>query len=180
MRLGQGGNDSKSDSFTRKDVCCIHLCVLRKRPLIWVMQLRDIFTIHPNTACHTHDLLECPCETGSSGSTQTTNLWGDTDESAFDGDNGDDEKEMGFVSASTMDPARFEKMDQDVSSTLFAFFISSLMMIEFPPVVYQAEEGAARRPRKVEARPLPTAAHRSRTDPGRDPPQARVCAADGC
>ena len=27
----------------------------------WV-QLRDIFTIHPGTACHSHDLLDCPCD----------------------------------------------------------------------------------------------------------------------
>lgn len=26
------------------------------------MQLRDIFTIHPGTACHSHDLLDCPCD----------------------------------------------------------------------------------------------------------------------
>ncbi|KAF9484481.1 hypothetical protein BDN70DRAFT_872506 [Pholiota conissans] len=41
--IGSGSANSKSDSFTRKD-------------------LRDIFRIHPDTACNTHDLLECRCE----------------------------------------------------------------------------------------------------------------------
>lgn len=32
------------------------------------MQLRDIFTIRPGTACHSHDLLDCPCDSvGTSG-----------------------------------------------------------------------------------------------------------------
>ena len=32
------------------------------------MQLRDIFTIRPETACHSHDLLDCPCDRiGTSG-----------------------------------------------------------------------------------------------------------------
>lgn len=26
------------------------------------MQLRDIFTIRPETACNSHDLLDCPCD----------------------------------------------------------------------------------------------------------------------
>lgn len=41
--IGSGTATSKSDTFTRKD-------------------LRDIFRIHPNTPCHTHDLLDCPCD----------------------------------------------------------------------------------------------------------------------
>jgi len=41
--IGNGKSDSKSDSFTHKE-------------------LRDIFTIHPGTACHSHDLLDCPCD----------------------------------------------------------------------------------------------------------------------
>lgn len=47
--IGDGKSDSKSDSFTPKE-------------------LRDIFTIRPGTACHSHDLLDCPCDCiGSSG-----------------------------------------------------------------------------------------------------------------
>ncbi|KAI0700892.1 P-loop containing nucleoside triphosphate hydrolase protein [Cytidiella melzeri] len=92
--LGKGGSDSKSDSFTRKE-------------------LRDIFTIHPNTACHTHDLLECPCHTGSSGPIDT-NVWGNAtvDFPAVEDEDGED-KEMDFISASAMDPLRYEKMDED-------------------------------------------------------------------
>jgi len=41
--IGNGKSGSKSDSFTPKE-------------------LRDIFTIHPGTACHSHDLLDCPCD----------------------------------------------------------------------------------------------------------------------
>ncbi|PIL37156.1 hypothetical protein GSI_00848 [Ganoderma sinense ZZ0214-1] len=41
--MGTGSSESKSDSFTRKD-------------------LLDIFTVNPHTACNTHDLLDCPCE----------------------------------------------------------------------------------------------------------------------
>ncbi|KAI0812391.1 SNF2 family N-terminal domain-containing protein [Irpex lacteus] len=97
--LGKGGSDSKSDSFTRKD-------------------LRDIFTVHPDTACHTHDLLECPCPTGSSGLSSrdkvgddSTNDIGTASDERSGGE--DDEKEMGFISASAMDPAQFDKMDQE-------------------------------------------------------------------
>lgn len=38
-----GKSDSKSNSFSPKE-------------------LRDIFTIHPKTACHSHDLLDCFCD----------------------------------------------------------------------------------------------------------------------
>jgi len=41
--IGSGTMNSKSDSFTRKD-------------------LRDIFRIHMDTGCNTHDLLECNCD----------------------------------------------------------------------------------------------------------------------
>ncbi|KAF4567723.1 helicase [Pleurotus pulmonarius] len=40
--MGNGAENSKSDSFSRKD-------------------LRDIFKIHFNTPCNTHDLLQCYC-----------------------------------------------------------------------------------------------------------------------
>lgn len=38
-------------------------------------QLRDIFTIHPETACHSHDLLDCPCDrTGTRGDDDDTSI----------------------------------------------------------------------------------------------------------
>lgn len=30
-------------------------------------QLRDIFRVHPNTGCNTHDLLECDCDKADEG-----------------------------------------------------------------------------------------------------------------
>ncbi|EPQ57554.1 hypothetical protein GLOTRDRAFT_127906 [Gloeophyllum trabeum ATCC 11539] len=41
--MGSSKAESKSDSFSHKE-------------------LRDIFRIHPNTGCQTHDILECPCD----------------------------------------------------------------------------------------------------------------------
>jgi DNA repair and recombination protein RAD54B len=37
---------------------------MRLNLLLWLtrVQLRDIFTIRPDTACHSHDLLDCPCD----------------------------------------------------------------------------------------------------------------------
>ncbi|KAF8972939.1 P-loop containing nucleoside triphosphate hydrolase protein [Flammula alnicola] len=67
------------DSFTRKD-------------------LRDIFRIHPDTACNTHDLLECTCD-GDSVVDDTTSVM-------IDGE--DDQTEMGFVCASDV---RTEDLD---------------------------------------------------------------------
>ncbi|KAI0093328.1 SNF2 family N-terminal domain-containing protein [Irpex rosettiformis] len=92
-------NNSKSDSFTRKE-------------------LRDIFTIHANTACHTHDLLECPCRTGSSGPSSFTAAESEAESghrstSGSEAAEEDSEKEMGFINASAMDPAKFDRMDQE-------------------------------------------------------------------
>ncbi|CAL1708125.1 unnamed protein product [Somion occarium] len=83
--MGDGKSGSKSDSFSRKD-------------------LRDIFTVHPHTACHTHDLLECPC----SGDT-TTNVSPDILESE---DDNECDEEMGFMTASQVKPRQIEKMDK--------------------------------------------------------------------
>ncbi|KAH9961299.1 P-loop containing nucleoside triphosphate hydrolase protein [Russula dissimulans] len=52
----KGKSDSKSNSFTPKE-------------------LRDIFTIYPDTACHSHDLLDCPCD--------RTGTWGDDDDTSI-------------------------------------------------------------------------------------------------
>ncbi|KDR75393.1 hypothetical protein GALMADRAFT_249441 [Galerina marginata CBS 339.88] len=71
--IGSGASNSKSDSFTRKD-------------------LRDIFSIHPDTACNTHDLLECGCERD----TPTE----DFDTTSIINDDEDPKRNMGFVSAS--------------------------------------------------------------------------------
>ncbi|EKM54084.1 uncharacterized protein PHACADRAFT_29344 [Phanerochaete carnosa HHB-10118-sp] len=95
--LGKGGSESKSDSFTRKD-------------------LRDIFTIHPNTACHTHDLLECPCEddSGSMASTRISSKGptGGSNSEAEDEDE-DDSSNGGFIQASAVKPKHIEKLDKE-------------------------------------------------------------------
>ncbi|KZT04627.1 uncharacterized protein LAESUDRAFT_727800 [Laetiporus sulphureus 93-53] len=89
--MGNGTSDSKSDSFTRKD-------------------LRDIFTIYPHTPCHTHDLLECPCEL-SEGMSRP--LDADLAEQlAEDEDEEDDEKPMSFISASQVKPEQIERLDR--------------------------------------------------------------------
>ncbi|KAF9047302.1 SNF2 family N-terminal domain-containing protein [Panaeolus papilionaceus] len=46
--IGSASSSSKADSFTRKD-------------------LRDIFRVHSDTSCNTHDLLECGCCSAGSG-----------------------------------------------------------------------------------------------------------------
>ncbi|KAF8170206.1 SNF2 family N-terminal domain-containing protein [Mycena galopus ATCC 62051] len=77
---------SKSDSFTRKE-------------------LRDIFRIHPDTACNTHDLLECPCD-----GTVTTREEGDGDAS-MESDPEDSDSEpgtKGFVNASQVRPEKIK------------------------------------------------------------------------
>jgi DNA repair and recombination protein RAD54B len=58
--------------------------------------LRDIFRIHPDTACNTHDLLECPCY--GSGFDQ------DHASDILDNDAEDVELEQGFVAASRVKP----------------------------------------------------------------------------
>ncbi|PCH43504.1 hypothetical protein WOLCODRAFT_164492 [Wolfiporia cocos MD-104 SS10] len=90
--MGNGTSESKSDSFTRKD-------------------LRDIFTVHLGTACHTHDLLECPCSSSDSAAMETSNY----DESDGEGDaegRSDDAGPMNFVMASQVKPEQVEKFDR--------------------------------------------------------------------
>lgn len=93
--MGSGSSESKLDSFTRKD-------------------LRDIFTIHPDTACHTHDLLECPCEMADGQHARIA----DSEARASHEDAGDTEEEseedapVKFVSASQINPEQIDKMDR--------------------------------------------------------------------
>lgn len=49
---------SKNDSFTGNDVSaiCYHIRLTDDS------QLRDIFRVHPDTFCNTHDLLQCACD----------------------------------------------------------------------------------------------------------------------
>ncbi|KAJ7251770.1 SNF2 family N-terminal domain-containing protein [Mycena haematopus] len=82
---------SKSDSFSRKD-------------------LRDIFRIHPDTVCNTHDLLECQCD----GTVAVNAREGDGDVSTgSDSEDSDSESEKkGFVNAAQIRPEEINKMDK--------------------------------------------------------------------
>nr|GAT57610.1 predicted protein [Mycena chlorophos] len=78
---------SKSDSFTRKE-------------------LRDIFRIHLDTPCNTHDLLACSCDGGVDWDMDLDNAEGDSE-------NTDDERQpRGFVNASQVQPSDLAKMDK--------------------------------------------------------------------
>ncbi|TBU32764.1 P-loop containing nucleoside triphosphate hydrolase protein [Dichomitus squalens] len=93
--MGTGSSESKSDSFTRKD-------------------LLDIFTIHPHTACNTHDLLDCPCEASDhiTERAQGVNI-DDLMEDAMNSSSDEDEDPIkGFMAASQVKQADINKVDR--------------------------------------------------------------------
>lgn len=66
--------------------------------------MRDIFRIHLDTACHTHDLLECPCQTEEyieNALTPAVDL-----DTAGQSDSADEDLERGFVNASQLKPPK--------------------------------------------------------------------------
>jgi DNA repair and recombination protein RAD54B len=77
------------------------------------LQLRDIFRIHPDTACNTHDLLQCSCDgiPNSEGDVGQT----DADEMQQGNVDDDSESENGFVVASQVKPEQINKMDKAVA-----------------------------------------------------------------
>ncbi|TFK44573.1 P-loop containing nucleoside triphosphate hydrolase protein [Crucibulum laeve] len=81
--MGGVNKQNKSDSFTRKD-------------------LRDIFRVHPNTACNTHDLLECPC-----GKVALASI-----EDLPEDDEDDMPLEEGFIAASELTTEDNDKSDK--------------------------------------------------------------------
>ncbi|KZT19708.1 hypothetical protein NEOLEDRAFT_936097 [Neolentinus lepideus HHB14362 ss-1] len=87
--MGTGKAQSKSDSFSHKE-------------------LRDIFRIHPNTGCQTHDLLECPCDpsTGAKPAEE-----GAATESSDEADEAT-ERSSGFVVASQVNAEDINKADK--------------------------------------------------------------------
>lgn len=78
-------------------------------------QLRDLFTFHSYTACHTHELLGCSCTMIQSSGGPTGLLVGE-DEDKFDEEETQisEKKEMGFISASQCKPEALTKMDKAV------------------------------------------------------------------
>ncbi|KAH9994001.1 P-loop containing nucleoside triphosphate hydrolase protein [Russula vinacea] len=90
LMRGEGKSDSKSDTFTHKE-------------------LRDIFTIHPGTACHSHDLLDCPCDRiGTSGDDDATS----TADIALEDDSRVVDATSGFIAASQVNVADSPKLDK--------------------------------------------------------------------
>ncbi|KAK0480358.1 P-loop containing nucleoside triphosphate hydrolase protein [Armillaria novae-zelandiae] len=88
--MGSGSGSSKSDSFTRKD-------------------LRDIFRIHPDTLCNTHDLLECPCDVQSTASSSQPESTLELDDNDTDSES---DSHKGFVVASQVSASKLNKMDR--------------------------------------------------------------------
>lgn len=78
--IGSAGSSSasKTDSFSRKE-------------------LRDIFRIHPDTICNTHDLLECQCEESGGRPSDTCE-----EVQPVDPNTEDNVLERGFIAASNV------------------------------------------------------------------------------
>jgi hypothetical protein len=82
------------------------------------VQLRDIFTIRPETACHSHDLLDCPCDRIETS--------GDNDAPSTAGAALEDDSRLttdttsGFVVASQVKIVDFPKLDKAVCALIFA------------------------------------------------------------
>jgi DNA repair and recombination protein RAD54B len=81
-------------------------------------QLRDIFTIRPGTACHSHDLLDCPCDRiGTSGDDDAPS----TADAALEDDSGVTvDTTSGFVVASQVKIIDSPKLDKAVGTLFFA------------------------------------------------------------
>ncbi|KAI0045277.1 hypothetical protein FA95DRAFT_1561280 [Auriscalpium vulgare] len=88
--MGNGKSDTKSDSFTHKD-------------------LRDIFTVHEHTACHSHDLLECHCDRDGDDGIEDDF---DFPEPDHDEDSEDSESAPGFIAASQVKTTKLQQADK--------------------------------------------------------------------
>lgn len=78
------------------------------------MQLRDIFTIHPGTACHSHDLLDCPCDRikalGDDGATSAADTALEDDKKVSS------DATSGFIVASQVKVVDSPKLDKAVGT----------------------------------------------------------------
>jgi DNA repair and recombination protein RAD54B len=90
--------------------------------LLFPQQLRDIFTFHPNTGCHTHELLDCPCVKGDASG----------DDSGFDTE--EEEAQMveterrmlkGFVTAGSLSSEDIGAVDKSVSELWCSALVSA-------------------------------------------------------
>ena len=91
----------------------MHICI----------QLRDIFRIHPDTGCNTHDLLQCPCgiENDIEGSEDNDVDDAVASDSDLDGEF-DIQRPKGFTAASQIQPEQVNKMDKAVRLPVFLCF----------------------------------------------------------
>lgn len=83
------------------------------------MELLDIFSVHPQTACNTHDLLDCPCE--ASGIDPPKKMSREELQKALDEDSSSDEDDdplKGFMAASQVKQKDIDKLDKAVCDPL--------------------------------------------------------------
>ena len=93
--------------------------------------MRDIFRIHPDTGCNTHDLLQCPC--GAENEFEDDgdkDAWDDHDHETRAADSDSDldgefdiHKLKGFTAASQMLPEQANKIDKAVTLFFFSFLL---------------------------------------------------------
>lgn len=84
------------------------------------MQLRDIFRVHPDTSCNTHDLIECPCINASGSDLSIAEKATSDSDTDSIGESSDEEEEgtvKGFVAASQVKTEDIMRMDKAVSVT---------------------------------------------------------------
>jgi DNA repair and recombination protein RAD54B len=121
--MGTGSGGSKSDSFTRKEASSLSS---PGSPFSDIPQLRDIFRIHPDTACHTHELLDCRCDDPENDESPNDGPSA-TDEAVDDLDSDLDEDDMKLVktfqAASQLKPEQMDRMDKAVRSISYSAFI---------------------------------------------------------
>ena len=73
--------------------------------------MRDLFTVHTHSPCHTHELLECPCSDGPT--TDRPKARGEEEE-ASELDSEYRTFQAKFMSATQVDPEKLDRMDKAV------------------------------------------------------------------
>lgn len=87
---------------------------LERNSFLFPIQLRDIFRVHPDTPCNTHDLLECNCDKDSdSCEVEPEALPQSAVEKPLE-----KTASMGFITASEVTPEHITPIDQAVRSFL--------------------------------------------------------------
>lgn len=84
------------------------------------VQLLDIFSINPHTACNTHDLLGCPCGASGEGAADMSVRPEDLEramEEAMESSDEDDDPMKGFMAASQVKQKDIDRLDHAVSGS---------------------------------------------------------------